>query len=667
MITKHQEDAMSHVAESMPATTLGPASVRWDGRELDVDSGCLRRRWRLVPGGLATVAVSFEGHEPITVTPSIPDWQLPGGLPMGGCEVSACTIEHADDDGFTSKHVRVRVHLSYSEARVAACFELWVWPGLAGLRSQLVLRALDGYQSSAAHDAVTVERLPLTGPADRARAMGYYCQTQQRNALATPLLRIEDIPTTGTCDWASLAAVEQAGLGLALLKESNKCVNQTAHDSGGFVLGHKSLDATGWGLLATEIVPERERLAWAHCTLAYDARQEDGLDHAVRHFIATRFPCDPARDVYVLSNTWGSTAHSRDARNAASEDAVLRELDAAAEVGVDVVQIDDGWQVGFDSNTWTPEPERGWRPHPQPYPNGWGVVRQRAEALGLRLGLWCAGMPVPVADLQWNREHGGFTHYKLDFMHLSDHARFEALRDKARAFITHSEHAVRINWDVTEIEPRVGYFSLREYGCLYLANRKPCEPASTLYRPHTVLRDAWELARFQRLQDIQLTVQNPERTMRHASDAYRHSQAYCLAIALFGTPVLFQQLQLQTPSGRRELRALLDVYRPHRLAIFGGEVEPIGAPPSNASHTGLHCHVDGRVDGRSGYLLLFRELENPEPEARFRVASLRGCRLALEDLLDHTNRAVAIGADGMLTLPIAQAPDFRFLRYTILA
>jgi alpha-galactosidase len=46
------------------------------------------------------------------------------------------------------------------------------------------------------------------------------------------------------------------------------------------------------------------------------------------------------RDGLFLSNTWGH--RSRDAR--INADFIAREVEAGTRLGVDVVQIDDGWQ-----------------------------------------------------------------------------------------------------------------------------------------------------------------------------------------------------------------------------------------------------------------------------------------------------------------------------------
>ncbi|MDA3959872.1 MAG: hypothetical protein PF961_03710 [Planctomycetota bacterium] len=637
------------------------ASASWDGTTLTVDTGQLVRQWRWTANGFATCSLKRHGgRELITRASNSADWRLPGGAPHDGAELRRVAIQRNNDDGFVSEHVQVLAGIAYPAAGLELQVEIWALPGAPGIRTALSVQALPGFSPLASEQAVSCEHLGCTTLGATAIAAGYYNETQQRNQLETPILREEAIPADGVCDWASLCAIELAGEGLCLVKESNKCVNQSGHDTGAFILGSDGLRSSGWGLWSKEIGTEGSYPAWAHWTICYASDTEHARARAVRAFIAARYPHDPARDCYVLCNTWGSTAHSRDARDAAREDNVLREIDLAAEIGVDVVQIDDGWQLDLASTTPMPTEDNGWRPHPEVYPDGWGAIRAHAAKHGVTLGLWAAGTPIPLDDLQWNRDQGGFAYYKLDFMCLRDHAAFHAFQRKVRSFVRDTGHQVRINFDVTELPPRVGYFCMREYGSLYLANRKPMMPESTVYRPHTMLRDAWQLSRYQRLQDVQITIQNPRKTRADLSDAHLHPIGYCFATALMATPILFQQLQFLAPDQRKELRELLTVYRAHRSAIHRGDVSGIGASPNNTSHTGFHCQLN---DG-TGYLTVFRERTNTEPQVTVHLPHLANTSIRLTNLLTDTTTEHPLNQAGTLTITIDKPADYRFFRYS---
>jgi alpha-galactosidase len=99
-----------------------------------------------------------------------------------------------------------------------------------------------------------------------------------------------------------------------------------------------------------------------------------------------------------LSNTWGD--RSRDAR--INEQFMLREIAAAARLGVDVIQIDDGWQKGRSANSaggkgvwngyWATDPEC-WTPDARRFPNELAPGVGAAGAKGMKFGLWYGPPP----------------------------------------------------------------------------------------------------------------------------------------------------------------------------------------------------------------------------------------------------------------------------------
>lgn len=641
---------------------LGSASVRYADGLLTVDTGRCARNWRLVAGGFATCALAVDGSAWPMEAAATPDWSLPGGLPGDDGTLADLRLDLDDDDGFASRHLRVVAEFAYPQAGCRVRWSLWVWPEAPGLRTALAIR-LERAPTAPAEGAATAERLPVRlDAAARLRAAGYFAETQQRNSLETPLLR-ESVLTPGSaCTWASISAVERDGLGAALVKENHQCVNQPGLDPGAFI-SVGGLRSTGWGVPVAELEPGRWQQGWAHWTLLYRVADDRSLGRALRSFWTHRYPGDRDRGQMVISNTWGSCAEGRGSRDAARCENVLRELASAADLGIEAVQIDDGWQVSSAATGWHPEPDRGWSPHPDPYPDGWAPVRAEAQRLNLHLGLWFAGEPVQLDEAQRAVAEGGFVQVKFDFLNLATHRRLEAMVDKARQLIRGSGHGLHINWDVTELPPRVGYFYAREYGALYLANRKTQAPTSVIYKPCVMLRDAWQLARYQRLQTIQLTIQDP-RSTNHVTDAWRHGDAYCVATALMGWPIFLQETQRLGGQARAAIRPLLAAWKQVRPFLREADVEPIGDEPCNAAWTGFHARRAGNGNGNSdGLLLVFRELENGEPSAGIVIPDLANQRLLLADLLDHEEFEITVAADGRLPLTIPTSPGFRFLRY----
>ena len=141
---------------------------------------------------------------------------------------------------------------------------------------------------------------------------------------------------------------------------------------------------------AVMAVPTGEPLAM----LAYSGG-EVGRLRALRDFHRSLWPYRPGRDGVLLSNPWGDG--NRDSR--INESFLLKEIDAAADIGVEVVQIDDGWQKGRSANSsqskgkgvwngyWAADPEF-WTPDPVRFPRGLKPLTDAAGSRALSIGLW---------------------------------------------------------------------------------------------------------------------------------------------------------------------------------------------------------------------------------------------------------------------------------------
>ena len=95
-----------------------------------------------------------------------------------------------------------------------------------------------------------------------------------------------------------------------------------------------------------------------------------------------------------MSNTWGD----RHQDQAICEEFLLKELRRAGEIGVDILQIDDGWECGITSNSkrsssgvwegYYNDSQDFWKVNPERFPHGLEAVIQYADGLGIEAGLW---------------------------------------------------------------------------------------------------------------------------------------------------------------------------------------------------------------------------------------------------------------------------------------
>ena len=635
--------------------SLDRAKASWDGALVTVSAGHAQLEWRRVPKGLATTSLGTRGHISIgrpVAAPIVADWSYPGLIDEATPAIlRGMSAKPVRFDPFTSEHIEVIAEFEHPEAKILLQYVVWVYPEAPGVRTQIRVKALPGFDAEKAQPGNhSVGFLPTIR--DDRFVAGYFNHTQGRNKRETEIFR--EVAVAGDeVDWASVAYSR----GVCMVKESHKCVNQAGVDTGAFVFDERGIRNTGWGPSAHDFLEDRFRDCWASWIILHDQIDEDSRELAIKRFDRARFPVDPKRDIYIMANTWGSGAGKPESLAASDEKNILRQIESAFDLGIDVQQIDDGWQGDNQYEQWSIWPPR--------YPKGWTRVRDRARARGVKLGLWAA-WTIGLDDLIETHDKGGFRYYKIDFAKLDTYDKLEDLTSRMRKLIEHSGHTVRVNWDVTENPARVGYFYARDLGNIYLENRKPMEPEHVVYHPYLVLRDAWQVAKYTNLNRFQVTIQNPERVNRQVSDAYLHSHAYTVAIALMASPIFFQETHYYTDEAREEIRPLLATYKKHRDEMYRGYVFPIGSKPDNASWTGFQ-NVPA-TDG-SGYLMIFREIGAASAEAsiplRFLGATGVEVDLNLTDLLTGHKRRVEVGQDGQVSFRIDKAPGFLFLRYEI--
>jgi hypothetical protein len=202
---------------------------------------------------------------------------------------------------------------------------------------------------------------------------------------------------------------------------------------------------------------------------------------------------------------------------------------------------------------------------------------------------------------------------------------------------------------------------------VYLANR-PAPPAGRVrlgqvtYTPRLTLREAWHLAGYMDLNQVQLTVQNVDRVNPAFSNAPRHGHDYCFAITMMGLPIFFQETHYYGEAARRQLRPIIALYKRHRDAILQGYVFAVGEEPCDRAWCGFQSH---RLEDEAGHLTVFRELHNAEDARRLRLRFAKGRQVALTDLLSGESTTQHAGEEGAILLRLPAAPSFGFYEYRL--
>ena len=368
-------------------------------------------------------------------------------------------------------------------------------------------------------------------------------------------------------------------------------------------------------------------------------------------------PYVAGRDGLFLSNTWGDG--NRDA--CINEDFIMREVEAGASLGVDVIQIDDGWQKGRSANSAAlAKGENGrwgdwwsvdgfWDVDPVRFPNGLEPVVAAARAKGMRFGLWF-GPDSSDDAVNWKKDADfllslyrglGIEYFKLDSMKTQSPlalSRQSMLMDR---LMDESGDRITIDLDVTAGR-RPGYFAFPRIGPVFVENRYIRRNERRLWWPHRTLRNFWSLAHVVDPARLRMEVLNPARMpelylkddplapMRWPRDAI-------FAISMFSSPLGWFEIQNLSPETIESWKPLIARWKQERDSVHEGYVYPVGAAPDGLSWTGF---VSASRDGKEGTVLLFRELD-----ARVEYS------FALSDYIPSgCGDAVVIGGHGEATL-----------------
>ncbi|TKG95441.1 hypothetical protein EYV94_08335 [Puteibacter caeruleilacunae] len=647
------------------------AKVIVKGDQIIATTGEATRVWKLTDLGLRTVSFGIDDTSIAKASePEVEDWRFKWMPQEEKAKLLSVETKKDTDEGFMNEFIRTKATFYYPVSGITLLYDIWTIPGAPGFRTQIWLKK-DQDKKLAEFTQGTVELMTVAGVGPDFKAIGYYNDTQHRNTAETPILKEKKFTGIGVhkINWANAVFAASGDKGVVLVKESHKCVNQQGVNTGEFVITPDQLLVTGAGLDSTHINTEFQP-CWATWSIAYKGNFDAGK-LALKTFDRYRYPIDPNRDIYIMSNTWGSEDAGFNSKYASREENILNEIDVANELGIDLLQIDDGWQ-GLGYNNWRTVASANYKNNKkgtrqilpngtayEVYPEGWRNVRAKAADKGIKLGLWAASH-IPYEDLVYNYQQGDFRSYKLDFAKLRTYEILREFETRVRKFVISTNHKVRVNWDVTENPPRIGYYFGREYGNIYLENRKPLQPENVVYHPWLVLRDAWHVAKYTNLNKFQVTYQNVDRVNRKVSDAWKYNHDYCLAATLMGSPIFFQELHLLSDKAKQEIKPLIDVYKSQREAMYAGYVFAIGEEPTNASWSGFQNY---NPTTKTGYLTIFRERKNEESEKEIELHFAQNKRIVLTDLMTGETQEQTLGKSGNVTLALDKPGTFLFLKY----
>jgi alpha-galactosidase len=376
----------------------------------------------------------------------------------------------------------------------------------------------------------------------------------------------------------------------------------------------------------------------------------------------------PGRDGLFLSNTWGD--RSRDAR--VSEEFLMKEIEAGARLGVDVVQVDDGWQKGMTGNSAQGRGAWGnfregdpdfWEPHPERFSRGLKPLADAARERGMKFGLWFG--PDKSNDMEhWELDAGvvldafkkdGITSVKIDAVEMLSPLAEENLKKFYGKVLEESGGQVSFETDVTA-GFRPGYFGTVGVGVVFVENRYTDWGN---YWPHRTLRNLWTLG--QHVDPVRLRMEflnNQRNKDKYEGDALapeKYAPDALFAMVMFSSPLGWFETSNLPEEYFEKVAPLVGKWKEEREAIFSGHVIPIGEAPDGHVWTGF-CST--AKDRKSARLVIFREM-NDEATWTTRVPLLDGGGVEAKVL---GGNGTAHFRDGELVVTIPETLGYVFLK-----
>ena len=377
---------------------------------------------------------------------------------------------------------------------------------------------------------------------------------------------------------------------------------------------------------------------------------------------------DPRGSLFIMSNTWGDRSQDM----AVCESFMMRELDRAKQMGVDIIQIDDGWESGITANSrrksggvWEgfyADDNDFWKINTERFPNGLEPLLEKAKSLGVEMGLWFgpdsvndfANYQKDIETLMHFYNKYGIRYFKLDGVKIRSKLGEMRFIKMLTELTNLTKGDMRFNLDVTA-EDRFGYMYQSQFGSLFVENRYTDYPN---YFPHNTFKNVWTLAHVIPTRRLQMELLNTRRNV----DKYEgvlfapntYSPDYLFATVMVANPLFWMEMSNLADEDAETLAKISAVYKNYKKELFNSRVVPIGNRPDGASFSGYCCIGDDATN-----LILFREATNCD-EFTFKLPKNIGEK-SVEKIYQNAPCDISINGD-TVTVKFAEQRSFIWVR-----
>lgn len=330
---------------------------------------------------------------------------------------------------------------------------------------------------------------------------------------------------------------------------------------------------------------------------------------------------DPRNALFCMSNTWGD--RSQDI--AVCESFMLKEIERAHQMGVDIIQIDDGWQLGVTANSlrkkggvwegYYADNSDFWAVNTEKFPNGLQKIVDKAKEYGIEFGLWFspdssndfANVDKDIKTLLGIYNKYGIRYFKLDGVKIRNKLCEMRFINLMQELTNRTNGNMRFNLDVTA-EDRFGYMYQPQFGTLFVENRYT---DFTNYFPHNTFKNLWNLAHVIPTRRLQMELLNTRRNTKNYDGVLfapnTYSPDYLFATVMVANPLFWMEMSNLDDDYAETLAKISNVYKNYKQEIFASRVIPIGDMPNGMAFSGYACK---NIENKTYNLILFREATN---------------------------------------------------------
>lgn len=332
---------------------------------------------------------------------------------------------------------------------------------------------------------------------------------------------------------------------------------------------------------------------------------------------------DPRQALFAMSNTWGDRSQDM----AVCESFMLKELERAKQMGVDIIQIDDGWQLGITANSrrksggvwegYYADNNDFWLVNPERFPNGLKVIVDKAKENGIEFGLWFSpdsskdfeNYQKDVETLMNLYNTYGVRYFKLDGVKIRNKLCEMRFIKMLEELTNRTKGDMRFNLDVTA-EDRFGYMYQSQFGTLFVENRYTDYPN---YFPHNTFKNVWNLAKVVPTRRLQMELLNTRRnTEKYEGVLFApntYSPDYLFATVMVANPLFWMEMSNLDDDYAEKLAKISNIYKNYKQELFASRVIPVGNRPDGMNFSGYCCVGE---DKKTTHLILFREAANED-------------------------------------------------------